>query len=356
MTATDTTGPAHQLAGRKLANGWTVTTKALRSADATGGHFSVCYHVERHHDGVTQRGFLKALDYWPAISSDDPPGMLQLMTKGFVFERELIAECQQRRMRNVVRGLDAGEVKVEGFGPLLERVNYIIFEAAEGDLRQAIKLTENLDLVWTLRTLHNISNGLRQLHDAGICHQDLKPSNVLEFRTARKLSDLGRSYRNDRESPHDHLLLPGHPAYAPPEQLYNYRDIDDRFQRRAGDLYQIGSLLFFLFTGASMTPALLANIDSSHWPAEFSSNYDQALPMIHVGFDRLLTALRAVTPAALVEPLSSTFIELAHPDYRLRGLPHQPTRSTQRLSLDRYVTRFDLWSRRAELLVRQLAS
>src|SRR6266851_917241 len=56
---------------------------------------------------------------------------------------------------------------------------------ADGDVRKHLSPTQSLDIVWILRCLHHIATGLHQLHSAKVAHQDLKPSNVLAFRTAR---------------------------------------------------------------------------------------------------------------------------------------------------------------------------
>ena len=56
---------AHMLKGRELPGGWRVIEKIERDPDATGGHFSVGYIVERNGS----RGYLKALDYTLAFES-----------------------------------------------------------------------------------------------------------------------------------------------------------------------------------------------------------------------------------------------------------------------------------------------
>ena len=48
-----------------------------------------------------EHGILKALDYSTAINADDVPAELNLLTQGFVFERDLVRHCFERRMRHV---------------------------------------------------------------------------------------------------------------------------------------------------------------------------------------------------------------------------------------------------------------
>ena len=58
---------------------------------------------------------------------------------------------------------------------------YIVFELASGDIRAEIERLPNFDLAWCLRSLHNATVGVQQLHSKDIAHQDIKPSNVLVF-------------------------------------------------------------------------------------------------------------------------------------------------------------------------------
>jgi hypothetical protein len=50
---------ANHLLGPKLGGEWKVVKRIKRSDRATGGHFSVCYHVEAKNG---RKAFLKALN------------------------------------------------------------------------------------------------------------------------------------------------------------------------------------------------------------------------------------------------------------------------------------------------------
>jgi hypothetical protein len=137
--------------------------------DATGDTFSKPYLVEgTTTDGRTETAFLKALDFTVVQSMGIPiADALQILTQACVFERDLVLRCSGPRMRNVVAGVDAGDVVAEDprVNPILGSVPFIIFECAIGDVRSLMeeRLSESLfDEAWAFRILHGTANGLRQ--------------------------------------------------------------------------------------------------------------------------------------------------------------------------------------------------
>jgi eukaryotic-like serine/threonine-protein kinase len=172
------TRPAECLLGLDLEGGWHVDSYVLRPPTSTGGKFSVGYLVVNKDKG---KGYLKALDFSAAFQSPDPARALEELTKAYNFERDLLAQCKDQKLRRVVVPLADGWVKVPGnFGDLCN-VAYLIFELATGDIRNEVANWQKFDLAWVLRSLHHSAVGLQELHLLGIAHQDLKPSNVLVF-------------------------------------------------------------------------------------------------------------------------------------------------------------------------------
>jgi serine/threonine protein kinase len=124
-------------------------------------------------------------------------------------------------MSAVVRAIAFGQLDVaEGANPAY----YLLFELAQGDLREQVDLERRFDLAYRLRVLHNTAKGLSQLHFSQIAHQDLKPSNIVTFerssmhaRDTTKIADFGHAHDRKVPRPGTDRLIAGDPTWAPPE-------------------------------------------------------------------------------------------------------------------------------------------
>ena len=96
-------------------------------------------------------------------------------------------------------------------------VPYLTFELADGNIKHYVKFQNDLDFSWKLKSLHDVANGLQQLHNIEIIHQDVKPSNILQFRDDSKLTDLDRSKCKSKKGPYDNYCFSGDKTYAPIE-------------------------------------------------------------------------------------------------------------------------------------------
>jgi serine/threonine protein kinase len=349
MTVPDDQSPAELLTGLSLDDGWTVTSKLTPGPNATGGFFSVGYEVQHAEWGTA---FLKALDFSAALEDDDPVSMINALTQAYIFECDLVRECTAHSMSHVVSGLTTGYADAPIDSPI-SRVAYIIFERADHDARAHLELMTQLDLAWVLRSLHNVANGIRQLHARQIAHQDLKPSNVLVFgRATSKIGDLGRAAWSNHSAPHDGMIVAGSPMYAPPELLYGQLEPDLALRARATDMYHLGSLILFFFAGVGTTVAIANALDPSVLWNAWNDTYQTALPYVQDAFDDVVNELKPLLPPWLRDDLLSTFIELCDPDPRTRGDRKAPQGTAARYSLQRYVTRFDRMTRQAEIELR----
>lgn len=346
---------AHKLIGLELADGWRATELLPKHERATGGNFSVRYLAE-NADG--RRGFLKALNYSAAFEPDiDTPRALEFMTSAFNFEKEILDRCSARRMRRVVTAVSNGSVAVPNSGPY-SRVDYLIFDRAENDLRIYLDLAEVFDVAWRLRALHHATTGLRQLHAEQIAHQDLKPSNLLIFpEDGTKIADLGQASRSGHTSPYDEFPIPGDPGYSSPELLYGEVSSDFGERRLAPDLYMLGSLAYFLFTSMNLTSTLLAELHPAHHPKRWFDGYSQALPYVREAFDRAMKTLEAACETVMSRTrageLTTVVRELCDPDAKRRGDPKSKGRHGNPYSLERYVTRFNVLASQMELKLAQ---
>ena len=348
--------PAVHLVGRTLEGGWRVTRRYDPPPGSTGGAFSVGYLAERDNlnlESGIELAFVKALDYyrWREIDASQVVA-LNIMTEAFLFERNVVAECAGRRMTNVVRGKGHGAETMGGGGGL-DQVDYLILELADGDVRSRLDASAHLDAAWALRVLHNVANGLRQLHSAGISHQDLKPSNVLMFPEVTKVGDLGRSHWQDRESPHDGLATPGDPSYSPPECQYGYDDPNQVMRARAADAYHLGSMIVFMFTKVSMTSSWIVNLDVNLRPSAWGGSFVDVLPHVREAFNDALDDFAVALPEECREDLLLLVRELCDPDPSIRGNPRAGQRTGNRYSMETYVSRLDLLASRANLRLKR---
>ena len=214
--------PAEMLMGFAL-NGakkhWRVVDEIDKANRGSGGHFSTSYVVV---DDDGNRAFLKAVDLVAAFEASDSFRELERLLSTFNFERDLLTICADSRLDRIVRVLDEGQVEVEdAVEAPIKRVHFLVFELAEGDVSCQTHKVRRLETAVCLRIMHNVAIGLQQLHGKGITHQDLRPSNVLQFQNMiAKLADLGRAGSKAHFAPHDELSTPGCISYAPPECLY----------------------------------------------------------------------------------------------------------------------------------------
>lgn len=356
--------PAEELVGLSVDGGWHVTEKIAAGPSATGGNFSVGYLVEADGTGdfaIGETAFLKALDFSLALAEPDFARAQQHLLAAFNFERDIVQHCADRRMRYVNKGIDSGEVEIPGFNPLINRVAYIIFECADRDARAHLDAMATFDLAWALRSLHNVASGINQLHVGGVAHQDLKPSNVLVFdhdpsaarASESKVGDLGRAFRDGVAGPFDHLPIAGDWGHAPPELLYGQPLADVKQQRRACDMYHVGSLAMFLFTSASTTAAILTRLDPAWHPIAWAGTYNDALAYVrnawNDGLDEVHRSLPADWPQA--DELVTIIRQMTDPDPRHRG----NAKAANRYSLEPYVGKLDRLAQRAEIALRGMA-
>lgn len=347
------------LEGRKLNNGWVVVKRNVMKPNSSGGNFSVSYHVERTLANSTERAFLKAVNLSRAFRTPDFMIELQKLTTSHNFERELLEICASGKMSKIVKILDYGEVLFVDDGTETEfyPVPYLIFESADGTVRDKLNEIKSYEPLWILKSLHSITVGLRQLHSAGIAHQDLKPSNILYFskKNESKLADLGRSDIQGKSAPHSNWAIAGDPAYAPPELLYNNVSPDWTYRRISCDLYHLGSMIFFYFTHTHATDHIKINLPPQfHWN-NWSGDYDLVLPYLIDALELALNDLKTelqfyYTEDSIVNRIIESTRQLCNPDMMKRGYPINRQTSANPFSLERYVTIFDRLSKDFELL------
>lgn len=144
--------------------------------------------------------------------------------------------ARQVRHADIVELIDAG---VEG------GLGWIAMELVPGgDLGRHTRRPHLLPDAVVLGVGARVARALAHAHRQGLVHRDLKPANVLVDGLGRcvKLADLGLA-RAPGAEPTESGVVPGTPAYMPPEQLAGA--VPDA----AADLYALGVTLFELLAG-----------------------------------------------------------------------------------------------------------
>jgi serine/threonine protein kinase len=354
--------PADQLEGMKLDGGYEVRRKIVKKEGDTGGHFSVCYSV--HNNGVDY--FLKATDVTFFKGEGDQATRLRDALNVYTYERNLLEVARMHAMTRVVRVVAAGDISIKIGDPSTGQIEipvfYLIFENADGSLRDRMLDTVPVEPIDKLKALQHTALGLRQLHSKEIAHQDLKPSNIVSFVPEKgdahyKVADLGRASHRDSPALHDSLACPGDRRYAAPETLYG-APANGFDRRRVGtDAYLFGSLIAQIFTSISITTAIVAKLPDSHKPGAWNDPYDQLLPRLLEAFDEVLEDLKSDWPYKKEDPqigaeLALAVRQLCYPDPMRRGHP-RALGTVDPLNLDRYVSLLAALVHRASIAERR---
>lgn len=340
---------AHGLLGKTLLTGWTVTDKIEKDDNQTGSFFSVCYLVEKEGE----KCFMKAFDFakFLSISVEEDKSMMDVMndmTTAYKYERDLSKHCQDQRVSKVAFVKEAGEEIVPGYSITI--VPYLVFDLADGDVRKTMAYSDEVNIAWKLKSLHDVAVGLKQLHKIEVSHQDLKPSNVLVYKEVCKIGDLGRSMCQAIEGPYNNRIFTGDWTYAPPELMYRYYEKDWKSRVFATDCYLLGSLITFYFSGVPMT-ALLRN----HLPDKFSwekwnGKFEQIEPYLQNSFEAALKEFGGNIKSEELRLELQTIVKyLCNPFPGKRGHPSNLSQRAGNFGLERFVSRLDYLKRKAEI-------
>ena len=158
-----------------------------------------------------------------------------------------------------------------------------------------------------------LADSIRQLHDKGIVHADLKPNNVLLKRTrsgmiTTKLIDFDSSYL--LSEPPDNRMLEGDQTYLSPEGCLAMNDAGPN-PTLAADVFSFGLMLHVFETGKQ--PGFS---EKYNYPHEALLDHGGLLishaiqPELHILLERMLEKDAAKRP-----PMQDVFGELSHFGY-----------------------------------------
>ena len=344
----DINRPAKFLVGQNLKDGWIVTQNITKHYGASANGFSESYLVEKGDKTV----LMKALDFSVALLSPEPTEALSLFSRCYNFEKELLNFCNSEKMSRIVKIIDQGNISALP-GSIISVPYFILEHADGGDLRAKLDFSSYLDIVWLLRILHNVSAGLSQLHRKGIAHKNLKPEFILQFsEDLLKLSELSNSDRKGIENPVHGNIDDKDPSYMTPERLYGVKEVE-WINSQAADIYNLGNLMFFLFTQTNLNAMLNLRLDESHLWYNWNGTFEQVLPYLIEAHDEAINQFMAyIEIEEIQEELEGVLRQLSNPDYTKRGHP-KTLGSTDPFSIDRYVNIFNRLAAKAELKLAQ---
>ncbi len=214
------------------------------------------------------------------------------------FRREAKAAMQLRH-ENLVAVYDYGEA---------EATPYLVMELVDGwTLKELLRQVGTLDPPRAARLIHQLARGLVAVHASGAVHRDVKPANILVYRSGPderiKLTDFGL-VRITHEA---HTKLTGAealgtPAYMAPEQARSAKQVGP-----AADVFSAGVILYELIAGRPpFATRSLAELVRATQPSAPPTPPDaQGLGAIALRMLSLDPASRP-TAAALVEALEAT--------------------------------------------------
>jgi hypothetical protein len=151
---------------------------------------------------------------------------------------------------------------------------------------------------------------------------------------------------------YDGRNVAGDKTYSPPELLYGFRH-EEFIPRRMGcDLYMLGNLGSFLFSGVNVTGQLLAHLDPQHHPTAWTaSTYADVLPYLQRSFTQVLEDLAPQIDERVRGTVIPIIKALCNPDLSKRGHRRGIGRYDQ-YSLERYVSELDLEKKKLAVKIR----
>jgi PAS domain S-box-containing protein len=168
---------------------------------------------------------------------------------------------------------------------------FLVLEAPDGEpLDRFIDVP--MEIGKFLRLAIALSTALGRVHECGLVHKDIKPSNVLVNSTAGKawLTGFGIASRlpRERQSPDPPEFIAGTLAYMAPEQTGRMnRSIDSR-----SDLYALGVTFYQMLTGSLpftvSDPMELVHCHVAKWPAPPGERVKDVPPPISAIIMKLL--------------------------------------------------------------------
>src|SRR6185436_11448601 len=192
---------------------------------------------------------------------------------------------------------------------------YLVMEHVDGPTLEDV-LKKKADPAKFLSAVRDVAKGLERVHQAGLVHRDVKPSNILIAKDGTaKISDFGLAIETEGSQKLTQSgMFVGTPHYVSPEHAQG-KKVDGR-----SDLYSLGVILFEGFAGRppfqapSATALLLKHVNEP--PPALYKLAPQSPKAVQEIVRKLLAknpAARHDTASALVRDLDRGIEELKAP-------------------------------------------
>ena len=214
----------------------------------------------------------------------------------------------QREVQLASQLVHPNTVRIYDFGRTREGQPYYVMEYLDGvTLAQLVAETGPVPAGRVVHILRQVAAALREAHEHGLIHRDVKPENIMLCRRGEddvvKLLDFGLVKDLETAQTRDvtkQVRILGTPRYMSPERILNPADVDAR-----SDIYALGAVGYYLLTGTPVFDGA-DNLEVSnkvlHAPAPRASA--SGIAGIPEGLDALIAAClekeRARRPQAVL--------------------------------------------------------
>ena len=161
----------------------------------------------------------------------------------------------EREVQIASQLLHPNTVRIYDFGRTREGQPYYVMEYLDGvTLSELVAHSGPVPPGRVIHILRQVGAALREAHEHGMIHRDVKPENVMLCRRGEddvvKLLDFGLVKNLERAQTRDitkQIRILGTPRYMAPERILNPADVDAR-----SDIYALGAVGYYLLAGKAI--------------------------------------------------------------------------------------------------------